>query len=303
MKDNMIPGLVIRLQSGFYAVETGQGIFSCRLRGRFKKLTVWEDIVAVGDRVSLTLLSDGTGVIEEVEPRHHALVRLDPRPRGDYKQIMLANPDQVVLVYACADPEPHLRMLDRFLIIAERQEIPPLIIANKVDLVDPDSAREFFSIYPPLGYRVLFTSTVTGEGMDEFRQAVQGKISALAGPSGVGKSSLLNAIEPNLKIEVNEISEAFKKGRHTTVVRQLYPLTNGGYVADMPGLRSLALWDIHPEELDAYFPELRDLVAKCQFSNCTHTDEPGCAVIQAVENGQIHPERYESYLRLRFADD
>ncbi|OFX12692.1 MAG: ribosome small subunit-dependent GTPase A, partial [Anaerolinea sp. RIFOXYB12_FULL_60_12] len=151
----------------------------------------------------------------------------------------------------------------------------------------------------PLGYRVIYTSAETGAGVDELRAALAKKISALAGPSGAGKSSLLNALQPGLGLAVNEISAALDKGKHTTVSRQLIPLAEGGYVADTPGWKSLALWDTEPEEMDAYFPELAPLVAECQFSDCSHTHEPGCAVLAALEAGRIHPQRYESYLRLR----
>jgi ribosome biogenesis GTPase len=240
-------------------------------------------------------------VIEEVEPQKRAIVRLDPRPQGDYQQVLLANPDQAVFVFACAHPDPRLRMLDRFLVIAEKQNIPAVIIANKTDLV-PD-AKQIFGLYETIGYRVIYTSTKTGSGIEELKTALTGKISALAGPSGVGKSSLLNAMQPGLGLAVNEISRAMNKGKHTTVARELFPLESGGYVADTPGWKSLALWDTEPEEIDGYFPELRQLVQHCQFNDCTHTHEPGCAVRRALEEGKIHPERYESYLRLRSGKD
>jgi len=303
MSDSGVPGLVIRLQSGFYTVQTEQGIYTCKLRGRLKKRLVWEDLVAVGDHVYLSMAVDGSGVIEEVGPRHHSLVRLDPRPQGDFKQVLLANTDQVVCVFSCTQPEPHLRMLDRFLVISEKQEIPALIVINKIDLMNLDEVKEEYKIYDSLGYPVIYTSTRTGDGIQELVKRLQGKVSALAGPSGVGKSSLLNTIQPSLGLAINEISRAFRKGRHTTVVRQLHALHVGGYVADMPGLRTLALWDVEPEELDGYFPEMRGLVSSCQFSNCSHLTEPGCAVLAAVEDGRIDPCRYESYLRLRFGDE
>lgn len=294
-------GLIIKAQSGFFTVETGQGLFVCRLRGKLKQGRPTGDIAAVGDRVRITVLPDGSGVIEEVEERKRAIVRLDPRPQGEYQQILLANPDQAVFVFACAHPAPRLRMLDRFLVIAEKQNVPPLIVANKTDLVkDP---KELFSLYETIGYRVIYTSTHTGAGLDELHEALKGKISALAGPSGVGKSSLLNAIQPGLGLAVREISAAMGKGRHTTVARQMFPLEGGGYVADTPGWKSLALWDTQPEEMDAYFPELRHLVAHCQFSDCTHIHEPGCAVRRALEEGKIHPQRYDSYLRLRAGEE
>jgi ribosome biogenesis GTPase len=298
-----IPGLIVRSQSGFFTVQTESGVLTCHLRGRLKQGKHVGDIVAVGDRVKISRQPDGKGMIESIEPRTNSLVRLDPRPQGVYQQVILANPDQAVFVFACAHPVPRLRMLDRFLVIAERQRLPAIIVANKIDLVGRQCAEETFGFYPRIGYPVLYTCAKTGEGVDELRERLTGKVSALAGPSGVGKSSLLNAVQPGLGLAVCEISEAFQKGRHTTSVRQLFPLAGGGYVADTPGLRSLALWDTEPEELDGYFPELASLVAQCQFSDCNHKTEPGCAVRAAVEAGTVHPQRYDSYLRLRAGEE
>jgi ribosome biogenesis GTPase len=291
------PGLIIKAQSGFFTVETGEGPVVCQLRGRLKQGRAEGDIAAIGDRVSVTRQADGSGAIEEVEPRERAIVRLDPRPQGNYQQVLLANPDQAIFVFACAQPAPKLRMLDRFLVVAEKQKIPSVIVANKTDLVDDPQA--VFGMYAEIGYPVIYTSASDGRGLEELRLALAHKISALAGPSGVGKSTLLNALQPGLGLAVNEISRALNKGKHTTVWRQLIPLEGGGYVADTPGWKSLALWDTEPEEIDAYFPELAPLVARCQFSDCTHTHEPGCAVRAALETGRIHRERYESYLRMR----
>jgi ribosome biogenesis GTPase / thiamine phosphate phosphatase len=300
-KEQVLQGLIIKAQSGFFTVETGEGLIVCQLRGKLKQGRAMGDIAAVGDRVRITLLLDGSGVIEEVEERERAIIRLDPRPQGEYQQILLANPDQAIFVFACANPSPRLKMLDRYLVIAEKQKVPALIVANKIDLVnDP---KEIFGLYESIGYRVLYTSPKLKVGLDELKSALNGRVSALAGPSGVGKSTLLNAIQPGLGLAVNEISTAMNKGKHTTVTRQLFPIEGGGYVGDTPGWKSLALWDTEPEELDAYFPELRELVPHCQFSDCTHTHEPGCAVQAALKEGKIHPERYQSYLRLRAGQD
>lgn len=296
-------GQILRLQSGFYQVQTSQGVLTCQLRGRLKRGRAQGDLLALGDFVRVQPLLDGSGVIEDIAPRSHALVRSAPTARGEYRQVLLANPDQAVFVFACAHPSPHLRMLDRFLVIAERQGIPPLIVVNKVDLDEEDHVQRLFDPYPPLGYPVVFTSVKTGQGVEELRGRLTGKLSALAGPSGVGKSSLLNAIQPELGLAVREVSEATSKGRHTTVVREMFPLTGGGYVADLPGMRMLTLWDIQPEELDGYFPDLRDLVQNCQFNDCTHQNEPGCAVSAAVEAGTVSQARYISYLKLRFGED
>ena len=242
-------------------------------------------------------------MIEEIEEREHMFSRMAPTPRGEYQQIIIANPDQVVLVFACAEPEPRLRMLDRFLIVTEKAETPALIVFNKVDLVGMEQAQESFGHYASLGYPVLYTSVESGMGVSDLGEQLAGQVSVLAGPSGVGKSSLLNVIQPGLGLAVRDVSSATRKGRHTTVVRELFPLDSGGYVADTPGLKALALWDIEPEEVDGYYPELRDLVAECQFSNCTHIHEPGCAVIAAVESGKVHYERYDSYVRLRIGEE
>ena len=295
--DSIQPGLIIKAQSGFFTVETGAGLVLCQLRGKLKHGKATGDLAAVGDRVNITVSADGSGAIESVGPRKQALVRLDPRPQGEYQQVLLANADQVVFVFACAHPDPRLRMLDRFLVIAEKQNIPAIIVANKIDLVE--DAREIFGMYESIGYRVLYTSIQEKESVDELRAALAKKISALAGPSGVGKSSLLNVIQPGLGLAVKEISSAVNKGKHTTVTREMFALEGGGYVADTPGWKSLALWDTEPEEMDAYFPELASLVPQCQFSDCTHIHEPGCAVLAALKAGKVHPERYDSYLRLR----
>lgn len=294
---------MIRSQSGFLTVETDAGEYICRLRGRLKKEDTTGDIAAVGDRVTITTSEDGTGMIDEVHERHSVFSRIRSGIKQEFRQIILANPDQLVAVFACAHPEPHLRMLDRFLVIAEKQHIDALIVANKIDLVTMKQARDIFGLYETLGYPVLYTSAHTGEGVDTLRDHLQGKISAFAGPSGVGKSSLLNAVQPDLGLHVRAVSEATSKGKHTTQVRELFPLDVGGYVADTPGIRTLALWDTEPEELDAYFVEMRDLVSECKFSDCTHTHEPGCAVREAVSKGDITPQRYNSYLRLRFEDE
>jgi len=299
MNQPTIPGTVTRIHSGFHTVRTEQGTWVCHLRGRLKRTTFRGDVLAVGDQVEISIQSDGGGMIEQIAPRKRALVRMDPTPKGEYQQVLLANPDQMLLVFACANPEPHLRMLDRFLVICEKQSIPVRIVANKVDLVGEERARELFRFYPKLGYPVIFTSAKWDLGIEDLRKVLAGLVTGLAGPSGVGKSSLLNQIQPQLGLAIREVSASTSKGRHTTVVREMFPLDQGGFVVDLPGLRSLALWDTQPHELDGYFPELRDLVASCYYNDCTHQSEPGCAVRTAVDEGRVFPERYESYLRLR----
>jgi ribosome biogenesis GTPase len=295
----MTRGLVVRSQSGFYQVETEAGTVTARLRGRLKQGRAEGDIVGLGDWVDVSGAPGDEPMIESVEPRKRALVRRDPRPQGLYEQVILANPDQALFIFACADPAPRLRMLDRFLVIAEAQRIPAIVVANKVDLIDKAEADRLFGHYKALGYGLVYTSAKEGTGLNEVESLLVGKMSVLAGPSGAGKSSLMNAVDPNLTLRVGNVQQGSGKGRHTTVERQLYKLSSGGYVADTPGLKALALWDIEPEELDGYFPELRDLIAGCQFGDCAHFEEPGCAVRAAVADGRVHPARYESYRLLR----
>ena len=297
-----IPGLVIRSQSGFYEVETSSGVVLARLRGRLKQGRAMGDLVTLGDRVQVSIEEGDEPMIEAVEPRKRALVRRDPRPQGLYEQVIVANPDQAVFVFACADPAPKLRMLDRFLVIAEAQGIPAVVVANKVDLVGMEKAQAMFAYYTDPGYGLLYTSAIEGQGVEALRAALQGRLSVLAGPSGAGKSSLMNLVQPSLDLRVGDVQQGSGKGKHTTVERQLSKLEGGGYVADTPGLKALALWNVQPEELDGYFPEMRDLIAGCQFRDCAHLEEPGCAVRAAVEGGKIHSSRYESYRLLRLGE-
>src|SRR5689334_20054085 len=219
-----LTGLIIRAQSGFFIVlndETGLPV-TCQLRGKLKQGPRLGDIATIGDRVRFSLSGEDTGSINEILPRKTEIVRLDPRPQGEYRQILLANADQAVFVFACAHPDPKLRMLDRFLVIAEKQRVPALIVANKVEMVGLERAKELFGFYPKLGYPVIYTSVKEDIGVNTLKTALRGKLSALAGPSGVGKSSLMNAIQPGLGLAVGEISVAMDKGKHTTNFRQLH---------------------------------------------------------------------------------
>lgn len=292
-------GLVVRSQSGFYTVETTRGNLVARLRGRLKQGKAVGDIVALGDWVQVSEEDGDEPMIEAVEPRQRSLVRRDPRPQGEYEQVIIANPDQALFIFSCADPAPKTRMLDRFLVVAERQAIPAVVVASKIDLVGQEKARDLFGHYAKIGYSLIFTSAEQAIGIEEMRQVLKDKISVLAGPSGVGKTSLLNLVQPELGLRVREIQAGNRKGKHTTVERYLEKLDFGGYVADTPGLKALALWDIEPEEIDGYFPEMRSLVTQCKFGDCAHLGEPGCAIKAAVDDGRIHPARYESYKLLR----
>ncbi len=300
-ENKMHSGLVIKAQSGFFTVQTESGLVVAQLRGRLTKERLETDVIALGDRVKVEILPDETAIIEEVAERERSLTR--QAPGREIEQVLVANVDQAIIVFSCADPDPNFRLLDRFLVMTGREEIPTRIVANKIDLVIPSSARKEFGEYEKLGYSVHYTSAITGRGVSKLRKALKGKLSVFAGPSGAGKSTLLNNIQPGLGLPTQEVSEATRKGVHTTVVPELLPLDVGGYVADTPGLKALALWDIEPEELDAYFVEIAPLVAECEFSDCTHIHEPGCAVIEAVEKGKISPERYDSYLRIRSGEE
>jgi ribosome biogenesis GTPase len=257
--------------------------------------------LAVGDLVLLEPdARGGAWAICEILPRRSRLARR--APGGAYgERIVAANVDQVVIVFAAAKPEPHTRMLDRFLVIAEANELAARIVVNKIDLVNERAAHERFSPYERAGYPIHFTSTKRGDGLAAVRAMLGGRVSVFTGPSGVGKSSLLNALFPGLALRVGEISESVNKGRHTTVGATMIPLPDegGGYVVDTPGLREIGMWALSAEQLDACFPELRPFVTRCRFADCTHTVEPGCAVKDAVERGEVSPDRFASYLKLR----
>ncbi|MGH2536004.1 MAG: ribosome small subunit-dependent GTPase A [Candidatus Promineifilaceae bacterium] len=296
---------MVKAQSGFFTVEGGDGRrFVCQIPGRLKKERQESDLVAVGDRVTVRPNPDGTSVIEAVAERKRVLSRARPAAErrsllSDQEQVLVANLDQVVLVFSVRQPEPSLRKLDRFLVITERNQVPALVCVNKVDLAEAGEAEAKFDLYAGIGYPVVYTSAKRGDGIQDLRNQLQDKLSVFAGSSGVGKTSLLNAVQPGLGRRVQQVSRATEKGLHTTRHVELVPLAAGGYVADTPGIRSLALYDLEPGELDAYFREIAPLVADCQFSDCSHTHEPGCAVRAAVAAGAVAPARYESYLRLR----
>ncbi len=294
-------GTILRARGGIYEVETPEGVIEASLRGRLKRVEKTGEKVVAGDRVEVERAESGAAAvwtIEEVHPRRTALVRRAPGKAPRPKPI-IANVDRVVIVFAAAYPEPNLRMLDRFLVLCEASNLDALVVANKVDLTGLDAARSLFSLYEHIGYRVLYTSVKQGVGIEALREELCGQLSALTGPSGVGKSSLLNAVQPGLGLRVAAVSEAVQKGRHTTVTAELIPLECGGYVADTPGLREVGLWGVEKEELDAWFPEFHPYLGECRYGNsCTHTHEPGCAIREAVQAGDLPPSRYDSYRRL-----
>ncbi len=269
------------------------------MRGRLKKSESDALKLTVGDSVMLEPGSrENTWVIGEILPRKSQLARRMPGG-GHGERIVAANVDQVVIVFAAAKPEPHVRMLDRFLVIAEGNDLDARIVINKVDLVDLDEARARFSDYERAGYPLHFTSVKKNIGLSELHDALDDRTSVLSGPSGVGKSSLLNTMYPGLNLRVGEISESVNKGRHTTVGAVLHPLTTSGYVVDTPGLREIGMWGMPSDHLDRCFPELAQYVDECRFADCTHRSEPDCAVRAAVESNAVSSERFDSYLKLR----
>ena len=274
------------------------------MRGQLKRDRRRTDLVAVGDHVWVTDAGADEAAIEAVEPRGRVLARTARHTR-DTEQIILANLDQALFVFAIAHPVPHSRMLDRFLILAELQELPAVIGVSKIDLAEndtdgelPEAVRRVFGQYEGV-YPIVPFSSRTGEGIDDVRELMQGKITAIAGPSGVGKSSLLNIIDPDRARAVGEISAATGKGRHTTTAARLYEIEPGTYAADTPGMRSLAMHAVDPEKLAWCYREFRPFLGECAYRDCRHLDEPGCAVIAAVERGEIARERYESYAAMR----
>ena len=299
-------GVVLSGTGGNWQVRTDDALLvEASLRGRLKRDSSGDEgerlKLAVGDIVLLEPdARGGAWAICEILPRRSRLARR--APGGGYgERIVAANVDQVVIVFAAAKPEPHPRMLDRFLVIAEANELAARIIVNKVDLVGEREAHERFAAYERAGYPIHFTSTKRGDGLGAVRLILGGRVSVFTGPSGVGKSSLLNALFPGLSLRVGEISESVNKGRHTTVGAVMIPLPDesGGFVVDTPGLREVGMWALSTEHLDQYFPELRPFIPNCRFADCTHTVEPECAVKDAVDRREVSSERYASYLKLR----
>jgi len=295
--EGLYEGLVIRTHGGHYFVQTDDGELDCAMRGRLKRSRSLSDLIAIGDRVRYAIAEDGTGVVEEILPRKSALSRCPPPPRFPAEQIIVANPDQVLVICSLRSPPPNSLAIDRWLVACEAEELPVAIIGNKVDLAE-DEDLDILALYNSIGYPVLATSVVTGEGLDVLHQSLKGKLSVFTGPSGVGKSSILNALWPDLDLEVGEISEFHDRGRHTTVVARLLNPEPELYVADTPGLRQFRFWDIDREQLDAFFPEFKPFLGECRFQPCTHTHEPGCAIKAAYERGEITGIRFESYLKM-----
>ncbi len=305
-------GRVIRARTGFYDVQYGELVLRCTLRGTLKRKRqsetgrrLYADPVAVGDQVIFSQIDQEEGVIEDILPRQTKFSRKYAGKHEDIEQIIVANAHQVVAVVSTQMPPLNFRTLDRFLILAEAGEMAAVICLNKMDLVDSEQRQQLtstFETYEKLGYEVLFTSIEDPNSIDKLKNVLKNKFSVIVGPSGVGKSSVLNAIQPNLELRIGEVGEKTQKGRHTTTLVELFKLEIGGEVADTPGIREVGLWGVDTENLELYFPEMEPFLGTCKYNDCAHVKETDCGIQSAVESGDIHPERYRSYVVLKTED-
>lgn len=297
----MKKGLVTQSTGKWYKVDVNNEIIDCRLRGKFR---LQEDEVtnpvAVGDLVDINLADDETGTIVHIYERKNYLPRQATHGRRG-EQILAANIDTGWVVTSISQPKLKTGFIDRFLVICEAYQVTPGIIINKTDLAnnsDKQFMAELENLYEKLGYTLLFTSIHKPDSLLRLKDELKDRTSVFIGPSGVGKTSLLNAIDPELNLSVGEISSYSNKGKHTTTYARLIKLNNGGFIADTPGIRELGLVNVEPYELSLFYPEMADYRDQCKFYNCTHSHEPGCKVAEAFEDGKIHPERYNSYLNI-----
>lgn len=297
-----LDGLVTRSTGSWYDVQVDDRVIPSKVRGKFRLDDQGvTNPVAVGDTVTIRLNEDDTGLITDIHPRENAFTRRASGRRVGMVHIIAANVDRIWIIQSVRLPKPNPGFIDRVLVMAEAHEIPAGIVFNKLDLLRPKDAAKYealHELYMDLGYSVLETSAITGEGVDAFRDALVGATSVIAGPSGVGKTTLLNAVEPGLDLRTGAVSEKTRKGKHTTTYAALYPLTGGGYVVDTPGIREFGVLDLEDWELAHYFVEFRPHLEQCKFPTCTHDHEPGCAVKAAVEEGDISEQRYLSYLNI-----
>ena len=293
----MTTGVVLTRSGGTYRVHTQDGEVTAVLRGKLKQDD--DDRLVAGDVVEVALHGDGPATVERVHTRRSVLARRKASGGRSVRraQLIAANVDQVVVVTSTRDPDPNPRMLDRFLVIAEANGLPAAVVVNKVEL-DRDVVDALSRRFAAAGYQVLATSGKLPEGLPALRDLLRGRATVFTGASGVGKSSLLNALEPGLKLRIGAISEKWRTGKHTTRAAELVPLAVGGYVVDTPGMREVGAWGIAPDELGACFPEFRPLLDQCRFDNCRHKAEPGCAVRAAVDAGRVDPDRLLSYERI-----
>jgi ribosome biogenesis GTPase len=289
-------GIVLWAAGGIYRtlLDSGKEV-EAALRGRLKQEKRTGDTVVAGDRVYVESHPDNSFSIEAVAERKSEIARRAPGQGSRRAKVLVANVDQVAIIIAAAKPEPKLRMLDRMLVLGEANDIPIFIIVNKVDLIDVDAARSVFADYTAAGYELMFTSVKENTGLELVRERVLGRETVFTGPSGVGKSTILNYLHPEAHQRTREVSEAVMKGQHTTVGAFLIHLPAGGFIVDTPGMREVGMWEINPEGLDVCFPDFRPFLGDCKFSTCTHLHEPGCAVKAAVDAGQQSRARYESY--------
>jgi ribosome biogenesis GTPase / thiamine phosphate phosphatase len=290
----MLTGVVLARAAAVFRVHTVEGEVTAVLRGRLKLAD--DDRCVAGDVVDLKRHGDGPATVERVHTRRSVLAR---RRAGGARraQPIAANVDQVVVVAAARDPETIPRMLDRFLVVAEANGLPAAVVVNKADL-DPSVVATIGRRFARAGYLVVGTSAKTGDGLPALRDLLRGRETVLTGASGVGKSSLLNTLQPGLKLRIGAISEKWRTGTHTTRAAELVPLDAGGFVVDTPGMREVGAWGIAPHELGACFPEFRPYLDRCRFDDCRHLVEPGCAVRSAVEAAVVDPDRLLSYERL-----
>jgi ribosome biogenesis GTPase len=291
-------GVVTRIHARRCRVMVGTEEVDCRIRGLlFRQEQTWSRPVAVGDRVKIARSGEGEGVVQEVLPRVRVLAR--PREDGRRDQLIAANVDQAILVSSVAEPAFNARLLDRLMVACEKEEFDQVLVINKVDLIESRAALDpIEEIYGPLGRHLLFTSASTGEGIAELAHLLQDKISVFAGMSGVGKSALLTAVQPDLALRSEEVSARSGKGRHTTSHVSLLALERGGFVVDTPGVREFGISGLEAHEVARCFPEFVPHAGRCRYRTCTHSHEDRCAVQEAVERGEIHPHRYDSYLRI-----
>jgi len=302
-------GLIMRSTGSWYEIRADDGtVFRGRLKGKFKlKGPKTSNPIAVGDWVMYAMEDEAnqTVVIEEILPRQNYLIRKSVHKTGQ-GQLMAANVDQAIFVMTYKSPKTSLGFLDRFLVTAEAFRIPVTIVFNKMDLLteeEKDQVFEWAGLYQELGYGILFTSLPLNQGVEEFKAMFQGKVSLMAGHSGVGKSSLLNIVAPTLQIKTKEISDFAQKGVHTTTYSTMWELGPATYLIDSPGINELGVMEIEKEELAHYFPEMRALLGQCKFNNCLHLHEPHCAVQEAVKEGEIASSRYLSYFSIFENDD